>query len=40
MYIKFGIFWKKKKKKKIGVKAQVFLKLLTINSERRAYLDA
>ena len=39
MYIKFGIFWKKKKKK-IGVKAQVFLKLLTINSERRAYLDA
>ena len=37
MYIKFGIFWKKKK---IGVKAQVFLKLLTINSERRAYLDA
>ena len=38
MYIKFGIFWKKKKK--IGVKAQVFLKLLTINSERRAYLDA
>ena len=36
MYIKFEKFWKKK----TGVKAQVFLKLLTINSERRAYLDA
>ena len=37
MYIKFGTFWKKKKKKKEPHGSSIFE---VIDSERRAYLNA